>query len=232
VPQGTPSFLINFIVLIELTRTLIRPITLCVRLTANIVAGHLLITLLNNFLIQRNLTVLFRLGLAPFILTVLESAVAFIQAYVFVTLITLYAASIVQSCGPERCRQLIEEGMQASGRKFEHRRHHCKRKCEGWDHEKCKHGVGAAGHMLRCLQEGGGDGGGGGGDDGGGGGGDGGGGGGGGGGWDRRRGGDRDRHRRERERRERERRHRHERERRERERRERERRNRGRGRGR
>jgi F-type H+-transporting ATPase subunit a len=78
-------------VLIELTRTIIRPITLCVRLTANIVAGHLLITLLNNFLMQRSFTVLFFIGAAPFVLTILERAVAFIQAYVFVTLVTLYA---------------------------------------------------------------------------------------------------------------------------------------------
>jgi len=91
VPQGTPSFLINFMVLIELTRTLIRPITLCVRLTANIVAGHLLITLLNNFLISNGSFMFFMIGVTPFVLTVLERAVAFIQAYVFVTLITLYA---------------------------------------------------------------------------------------------------------------------------------------------
>jgi len=70
---------------------MIRPITLCVRLTANIVAGHLLITLLNNFLIQRRFSLIFIMGITPFILTVLERAVAFIQAYVFVTLVTLYA---------------------------------------------------------------------------------------------------------------------------------------------
>jgi len=91
VPQGTPSFLMNFMVLIEITRTLIRPITLCVRLTANIVAGHLLITLLNRFLIGNSFSMFFLIGLTPFVLTILESAVAFIQAYVFVTLITLYA---------------------------------------------------------------------------------------------------------------------------------------------
>jgi len=70
---------------------MIRPITLCVRLTANIVAGHLLITLLNNFLIQRRILAFFFIRAIPFILTVLERAVAFIQAYVFVTLVTLYA---------------------------------------------------------------------------------------------------------------------------------------------
>lgn len=46
VPTGTPIFLIRFIVFIELIRNVIRPITLGVRLAANITAGHLLIALL------------------------------------------------------------------------------------------------------------------------------------------------------------------------------------------
>jgi F-type H+-transporting ATPase subunit a len=48
VPQGTPSILIPFIVCIETIRNIIRPDTLAVRLTANIIAGHLLLTLLGN----------------------------------------------------------------------------------------------------------------------------------------------------------------------------------------
>jgi len=48
VPMGTPSVLIPLIVIIEITRNLIRPIALAVRLTANLIAGHLLIALLGN----------------------------------------------------------------------------------------------------------------------------------------------------------------------------------------
>merc|ERR1711971_663797 len=48
VPSGTPDVLIPLIVMIELVRNFIRPITLSVRLAANIVAGHLLIRLLNG----------------------------------------------------------------------------------------------------------------------------------------------------------------------------------------
>jgi F-type H+-transporting ATPase subunit a len=46
VPNGTPVILIRFIVLIERLRILIRPITLRVRLAANITAGHLLLSLI------------------------------------------------------------------------------------------------------------------------------------------------------------------------------------------
>lgn len=89
-PQGTPRFLIMFIVLIELTSNLIRPLTLCVRLTANLIAGHLLISLLGSLMITLNvLGVIYSVSVI-IILTVLESAVACIQAYVFITLITLY----------------------------------------------------------------------------------------------------------------------------------------------
>jgi F-type H+-transporting ATPase subunit a len=89
-PQGTPAVLISFMVIIELTRNIIRPITLCVRLTANLIAGHLLITLLGNAL--SNLGLLQNILATPISLTlsVLESAVACIQAYVFMTLVTLY----------------------------------------------------------------------------------------------------------------------------------------------
>lgn len=88
-PIGTPTALINFIVVIELTRQIIRPITLAVRLIANIVAGHLLLSLLSNFsLISSKYSLLRAIPIA--ILLVLETAVALIQAYVITILITLY----------------------------------------------------------------------------------------------------------------------------------------------
>merc|ERR1712018_198886 len=48
VPVGTPRFLIPVIVVIESARNIIRPLTLSIRLAANIVAGHLLLTLLGS----------------------------------------------------------------------------------------------------------------------------------------------------------------------------------------
>lgn len=94
VPQSTPSILIPFIVIIETIRSLIRPITLSIRLTANIIAGHLLINLLGRQIAVRTLMNLIPLITAQLILSTLEIAVSVIQAYVFTILITLYINEI------------------------------------------------------------------------------------------------------------------------------------------
>ena len=71
-------------------RNIIRPITLSVRLAANIVAGHLLITLITSGLPGSRLTII-GIILVPLIsLFILETAVALIQSYVFITLRSLY----------------------------------------------------------------------------------------------------------------------------------------------
>lgn len=94
VPQRTPRVLIPFIVLIESIRNIIRPGTLAVRLTANIVAGHLLITLLGNQTAERRGIILALLINIQLLLITLEIAVSMIQSYVFVVLITLYTREI------------------------------------------------------------------------------------------------------------------------------------------
>lgn len=93
VPIGTPIILINFIVIIELVSNIIRPITLSVRLCANIVAGHLLLRLLRNFSLS-NLVVFSLSFFGLVILGLLEIAVALIQRYVFITLSSLYATEV------------------------------------------------------------------------------------------------------------------------------------------
>ena len=93
VPVGTPYLLIPFIVLIESIRNIIRPGSLAVRLRANIIAGHILIRLLGNNLINRPVLILAIMWL--FIgLIIFEIAVAFIQSYVFITLSTLYSREV------------------------------------------------------------------------------------------------------------------------------------------
>merc|ERR1711953_25286 len=96
VPFGTPLGLIMLIVVIELVSVLIRPITLSVRLAANIVAGHLLISLVCIPSLHRAPVILGCL-LGVRVIMVLESAVALIQAYVFSTLSSLYIGDLNSS---------------------------------------------------------------------------------------------------------------------------------------
>jgi len=92
VPMRTPGVLIPFIVLIETVRRVIRPLTLAIRLSANIIAGHLLLTLLGNQL--ANLRILGLIFPTEIMLVGLEMAVSLIQAYVFTILITLYVREV------------------------------------------------------------------------------------------------------------------------------------------
>nr|YP_009059464.1 ATP synthase F0 subunit 6 [Chlorocebus cynosuros]AIN39442.1 ATP synthase F0 subunit 6 [Chlorocebus cynosuros] len=92
-PQGTPTLLIPMLVMIETISLVIQPVALAVRLTANITAGHLLMHLIGN-------ATLTLLTISPpatslvftllTLLTILEIAVALIQAYVFTLLVSLY----------------------------------------------------------------------------------------------------------------------------------------------
>lgn len=95
VPLGTPLPLSQFITLIETVSQIIRPITLSVRLAANITAGHILIALCREPIVIANL---FRPILI--ILFILEIAVAFIQAYVFITLLSMYLRETYDSISP------------------------------------------------------------------------------------------------------------------------------------
>lgn len=94
VPQGTPPVLIPFIVCIETIRNIIRPGTLAVRLAANIIAGHLLMTLLGNTGRSLSIIIVNFLVIAQLALLILESAVSIIQSYVFAVLSTLYSREV------------------------------------------------------------------------------------------------------------------------------------------
>nr|YP_009350290.1 ATP synthase F0 subunit 6 [Nitiditermes fulvus]AQP26740.1 ATP synthase F0 subunit 6 [Nitiditermes fulvus] len=94
VPQGTPTLLMPFMVVIETISNLIRPGTLAVRLTANMIAGHLLLTLLGNNGPSMSNTMLSVLIIAQILLLILEAAVAVIQSYVFAILSTLYSSEV------------------------------------------------------------------------------------------------------------------------------------------
>nr|QBK83681.1 ATP synthase membrane subunit 6 [Helix pomatia] len=90
-PSGAPFILLPFLILIELISTLIRPITLAVRLIANVSAGHIVLGLISN-----TLTTYFLTSSNIFLLAIMtgymlfEFFVAFIQAYIFSLLVSLY----------------------------------------------------------------------------------------------------------------------------------------------
>nr|UPM51923.1 ATP synthase F0 subunit 6 [Lopinga achine] len=94
IPQGTPTILMPFMVLIETISNIIRPGTLAVRLTANMIAGHLLLTLLGNSGMNIPNYLLFILIFTQILLLILEFAVAIIQSYVITILSTLYSSEV------------------------------------------------------------------------------------------------------------------------------------------
>nr|BAC23325.1 ATPase subunit 6 [Chaunax penicillatus] len=92
-PKGTPRPLIPVLIIIETTSVIIRPLALAVRLMANLTAGHLmmqLIAMATLTLIPYLMPLWILTWTLLSLLLVLEVAVALIQAYVFVLLLSLY----------------------------------------------------------------------------------------------------------------------------------------------
>nr|ALO64476.1 ATP synthase F0 subunit 6 [Andrena fulva] len=89
VPMNTPTVLMNFMVMIESISNIIRPWTLAIRLTANMLAGHLLLSLMGNSM-NNYLIIIPIMLIIQNMLFILEMSVAMIQSYVFSILSTLY----------------------------------------------------------------------------------------------------------------------------------------------
>jgi F-type H+-transporting ATPase subunit a len=89
-PKGVPLWLMPILVPIEIISYLIRPLTLSVRLFANMLAGHIMLKVFAGFVIMMGLL----FGWLPLIFTsaffALEVLVACLQAYVFAILTCLY----------------------------------------------------------------------------------------------------------------------------------------------
>jgi F-type H+-transporting ATPase subunit a len=90
VPPGTPGWLVPLMIPIEIMSQVARPISLAVRLFANMTAGHVLLGVLFGMAISGGLLI----GWLPFAFTVaingLEVGIAFIQAYIFTMLTCVY----------------------------------------------------------------------------------------------------------------------------------------------
>jgi len=88
-PKGVPVFLIPILIPIEIVSYISRPISLAVRLAANMMAGHTIIKVFAMFVVTLGVW-----GIAPLlfivVLYVLETLIAFLQAYVFAVLTCLY----------------------------------------------------------------------------------------------------------------------------------------------
>nr|YP_010472555.1 ATP synthase F0 subunit 6 [Erronea errones]UVG40740.1 ATP synthase F0 subunit 6 [Erronea errones] len=94
-PMGAPAALNPFLVIVETVSIMVRPITLSVRLAANMSAGHIVLTLVGNYLtasifISSIFSTLFIIFIQVFY-TIFEFGISLIQAYIFCLLITLYS---------------------------------------------------------------------------------------------------------------------------------------------
>jgi F-type H+-transporting ATPase subunit a len=89
VPKDVPIYIAPFLVIIEILSYLTRPISLSVRLFANMMAGHTMLKLFGGFVVSLGL-----LGVAPWLfivaLSTLEVGIAMLQAYVFTILTCIY----------------------------------------------------------------------------------------------------------------------------------------------
>jgi len=90
IPSGVPLFLLPLIVIIEIISYLSRPVSLSVRLFANMMAGHTMLKVFGGFVISLGIIG----GWLPLSFTValtgLEILIAFLQAYVFAILTCIY----------------------------------------------------------------------------------------------------------------------------------------------
>jgi F-type H+-transporting ATPase subunit a len=90
VPPGSPAWLLPLMIPIELISQLARPVSLSVRLFANMTAGHVILGVLFGLAISSGLLI----GWLPFAFTIamngLEVGIAFIQAYIFTMLTCVY----------------------------------------------------------------------------------------------------------------------------------------------
>lgn len=89
VPPGTPLIMYPLMIPIEILSYLSRPISLAVRLFANMMAGHILLKVIAGFVAAMGVFGILPLALVV-ALTGLEIIIAFLQAYVFTILTCLY----------------------------------------------------------------------------------------------------------------------------------------------
>ncbi len=93
-PYGAPVGLMLFLPLIEIFSQIIRPLTLIIRLSTNLSSGHIMIYIFSYFTLLSSLLSPF-IYLVLYLLFFLELAISALQAYIFVSLISLYIEEVV-----------------------------------------------------------------------------------------------------------------------------------------
>lgn len=93
VPSNVPGVLLPFLVVIEVISHLAKVFSLAIRLFANMMSGHVLLHILVGFVMQIG-SIFFFLVILPLSLTIaiffLEFGITFLQAYVFLILLSIY----------------------------------------------------------------------------------------------------------------------------------------------
>jgi ATP synthase subunit 6 len=93
-PEGVPNFLAPFVSLLELFRVLVRGVTLPLRITLNLLSGHLFIRLISIF--SANMLIFWEVGSLFFIFlfynfyAIVEVGVGILQTYILIKLVTVY----------------------------------------------------------------------------------------------------------------------------------------------
>ena len=94
-PKGTPGWLAPMMVLIELFAYCARPVSLSIRLAANMIAGHTIIKVIAGFVIKMNIFLTPLPMIFIIILIGFEVFVAILQAYIFTVLTCVYLSDAI-----------------------------------------------------------------------------------------------------------------------------------------
>ena len=97
-PPGTPAFIVPLVFVIEVLSLLVKPIALTIRLGANMTAGHIVILVMISFIFVFKSLFMAVLSVPLAVaISILELIVAFIQAYVFTLLSSIFIGMSVHS---------------------------------------------------------------------------------------------------------------------------------------
>lgn len=93
-PYGSPIGLILLLPIVEVFSQIIRPLTLTIRFATNLSAGHIIMFMFSYFSLLSPILAPF-LHIVLVVLLVMEIFIAFLQSYIFVTLLSLYLSETV-----------------------------------------------------------------------------------------------------------------------------------------